>query len=410
MIDLNLVRINIDEYKKNCRNKNSQIDVDRILDLDEKRKNTQQEIDSLKNKQKKLWEQKDYEWAKILKNNIQEKELEYQTIIWELENLKLKMPNFTHKDVPIWKDESWNIVKKEWWIIPTFDFQPIDHIELMQLHDMIDIERWVKLWWARSYFLKNDWMLLEQAILQYTLKKIINKWFIPMSVPNIVKTETLIWTWYFPWWEEDTYNLTKDEKRLIATSEIPLTAYYSGEILEEKDFPKKFVWISPCYRREAWSYWRDTSGLYRVHQFNKVEQVIIIPENESLSNERHQKILENSMEILESLEIPHRLLQLCTGDLSIWKYISHDLECWMPSRNNYGETHSASSFLDFQARRLNLRYRDSEWNIKYCYTLNNTAIATPRILISIVENNQTSDKKIIVPKVLRDYIWKDIIW
>jgi seryl-tRNA synthetase len=178
------------------------------------------------------------------------------------------------------------------------------------------------------------------------------------------------------------------------------------EILDEKELPKKYCGYSACYRREAGSYGKDTAGLYRVHQFMKVEQVVILPENEKMSNEFHQQILHNAMEVLDDLDIPYRILQLCTGDMAIGKYNSHDLECWMPSRTSYGETHSVTSFLDFQARRLNLRYRDAEGKIKYCYTMNNTAIATPRILIAIIENNQQKDGTIKIPEVLVPYMGK----
>ena len=169
------------------------------------------------------------------------------------------------------------------------------------------------------------------------------------------------------------------------------------------------VGMSPCYRREAWSYGKDTSGLYRVHQFMKVEQVIILPADVKMSNQFHDFILENSMELVEDLGLPYRLLQLCSWDLALGKYNSHDIECWMPSRDSYGETHSATSFLDFQARRLNLRYRAEDWTIKYCYTLNNTVVASPRILISLIECNQTADGKIKIPACLQEYMWKDII-
>ncbi len=230
-----------------------------------------------------------------------------------------------------------------------------------------------------------------------------------MNVPNIVNPECLIGTGYFPGGEDDAYRMERDNQRLIGTSEIPVTAYHMDEVLEEKELPKKYCGYSACFRREAGTYGKDTAGLYRVHQFNKVEQVVILPEDEKMSNEYHQQILQNSMDILDDLKVPYRLLQLCSGDLAIGKYNSHDLECWMPSRNAYGETHSVTSFLDFQARRLNLRYRDSEGKIKYCYTMNNTAIATPRVLIALIENNQQADGTIKVPEVLVPYMGKEYI-
>jgi len=409
MIDINLIRKDIPAYKKVCQLKKVEIDIDDILYLDDMRKTLQSDIDELKHKQKEFASKQQYEEAKKLKTQIQEKEEKYKNNQEQLNKLSLQLPNIIHPDTPIGTDESENIEAKRIWTVPNFDFKIKNHIELMTQHDMIDIERGVKIAWSRSYFLKNDWALLEQALLQYAYKKMIKKGFTPLMVPNIVNTKTLEWTGYFPWWEDDAYNMEKDNKRLIGTSEIPITAYHSNEILDIKDLPKTYVWLSPCYRREAGTYWKDTSGLYRVHQFNKVEQVIILPADIELSNQRHQKILNNSMELLNELEIPYRLLNLCTWDMAIGKYRTHDLECRMPSRNSYGETHSATSFLDFQARRLKIKYRDKDWKIQFAYTLNNTVVATPRILISIIENNQTKDWKIKIPKVLQQYMWKEII-
>ncbi len=410
MIDLNKVREDVEWYKKICVAKNINIDVDFVLSMDEQRKKLQKEIDDLKCQQKKFGEEKKYEEAKALKWEIQEKDSQYQDLVKQLNSQLLKMPNtWLHPNVPIGKDESENVVVEVHGEPTKFDFDPTDHVTLMKNHDMIDIDRGVKLGWSRSYFLKWDWMLLEQAVLQYTLKKLVKKWFIPMMVPNIVNPECLRWTWYFPGWEEDAYWMERDDQWLIWTSEIPVTAYHMNEVLEESDLPKKYCGYSACFRREAWTYGKDTAWLYRVHQFNKVEQVVLIPADEEISNKYYFEILHNSMEILDDLKLPYRVLQLCSWDMAIWKYNSQDLECWMPSRNSYWETHSVTAFLDFQARRLNLRYRDGEWKIKYCYTMNNTAIATPRVLISLIENYQDKDWNIIVPEVLRDYMWKDII-
>lgn len=410
MIDLKKVRDDIQGYKKICEYKGKNIDVDWILEKDDQRKEFQQKIDAMKFQQKQLAEQKDYDGAKALKWEIQLLEQQYDVIVAQLNKDLLTMPNTSiSPEVPIGKDESENVVVKNFGDVPAFDFETKDHMTLMKQYDMVDVERGVKLAWARSYFLKGDGMLLEQAVLQYTLKKLVAKWFTPMNVPNIVNPECLIGTWYFPGGEEDAYRLERDNQRMIGTSEIPVTAYHMDEVLDEKDLPKKYCGYSACYRREAGTYGKDTAWLYRVHQFMKVEQVVILPEDEKMSNEYHQQILQNAMDVLNDLKIPYRLLQLCSWDLAIGKYNSHDLECWMPSRNAYGETHSVTSFLDFQARRLNLRYRDTEGKIKYCYTMNNTAIATPRVLIALIENNQQADGTIKVPDVLVPYMGKEYI-
>ena len=409
MIDIKKIRDNLEEYKIVIAKKKRNVDVNALLDLDDQRKNLQKQIDDLKFQQKKLWEEKKYEEAKALKGEIQTIEESYKTVVEQFDTMMLTMPNFIAPTVPEGKDDSENVVVKTIGEIPTFNFESKDHMTLMKQFDMVDVERGVKLAWARSYFLKNDGMLLEQAVLQYALQKMIKKWFSAFSVPNMVNTECLVGTGYFPGGEEDAYRLERDDQWMIATAEIPITAYHMNEVLSEEELPKKYVGLSPCYRREAGTYGKDTAGLYRVHQFMKVEQVVLLPEDIAMSDFWHQQILQNSMELLDDLKIPYRLLQLCTWDLSLGKYNSHDIECWMPSRNSYGETHSATSFLDFQARRLNIRYRDSEGKIKYCYTLNNTVVASPRILIALIENYQQADGSIKVPEVLVPFIGKEVI-
>ena len=409
MIDIKKIRDNLEEYKIVIAKKKRNVDVNALLDLDDQRKNLQKQIDDLKFQQKKLGEEKKYEEAKALKGEIQTIEESYKTVVEQFDTMMLTMPNFIAPTVPEGKDDSENVVVKTIGEIPTFNFESKDHMTLMKQFDMVDVERGVKLAWARSYFLKNDGMLLEQAVLQYALQKMVKKWFSAFSVPNMVNTECLVGTGYFPGGEEDAYRLERDDQWMIATAEIPITAYHMNEVLSEEELPKKYVGLSPCYRREAGTYGKDTAGLYRVHQFMKVEQVILLPEDVAMSDFWHQQILQNSMELLDDLKIPYRLLQLCTWDLSLGKYNSHDIECWMPSRNSYGETHSATSFLDFQARRLNIRYRDSEGKIKYCYTLNNTVVASPRILIALIENYQQADGSIKVPEVLVPFIGKEVI-
>lgn len=405
MIDINQLRTNIDAYKKAAKAKNKTIDFDAILTLDDTRKSSQQEIDELKHQQKQAGKEWRIDDAKALKVQIQALTESYQTTKETLDKVLLTVPNIIHPEVPHGASEEDNIEMRTRGEKPTFDFDTVDHVTLMQKHDMIDIERGVKLGWARSYILKNDGALLERAVLNFAFDTLIKKWFTPLMVPNIVKTECMVGTGYFPGGEEDAYHLERDDKRLIATSEIPMTAYHSEEILSIDELPKTYVAMSACYRREAWTYGKDTHGLYRVHQFNKVEQVVIIPADTANSDKRHQQILQNALDVVKELNIPHRLLQLCSGDLAIGKYNSHDIECWMPSRNSYGETHSATSFLDFQARRLNLRYRDEDGKIQHCYTLNNTVLATPRFLIALIENNQQADGTIAIPEVLQPYMY-----
>lgn len=409
MLDINFIRENVDRVKQAIQSKNRVLDLDLLLSLDDKRKHLQGMIDQLKFDQKKAGQERNIDLATSLKDQISSYQKEYDDVLSEYNLLMLQVPQVIHPEVVVWKDETQNVEVRKEGSVPQFDFPFQDHVALMEKNKMLDVERGVKLSWARSYVLTGDGALLEQAVLQYAFQKMVKKGFTPMNVPYMVDTSCLVGTGYFPGGEEDAYCMERDDKWLIATAEIPLTAYHRDEILELSDLPKTFVWLSPCFRREAWSYGRDTRGLYRVHQFNKVEQVVILPADEEMTYERHYRILSNSEEVLKDLEIPYRLLALCTGDMSLGKYISHDIECWMPSRDAYGETHSASSFLDFQARRLNLRYRDADGKVKTCYTMNNTVLACPRFLIALIENYQNPDGSIRIPTVLQPYMWKDVI-
>lgn len=410
MLDINFIRANVDRVRYAIVSKKKSVDLDAFLALDDKRKQLQQQLDQTKFEQKKAGEARDIELAKSLKDQISSLTKEYDDVMMEYDAQMLQIPQVIHESIPEWKDDSENVEVKAVGAIPQFGFELKDHVTLMEMHDMIDVERGVKIAGARSYFLKNDGVLLEQAVLQYAYQKMVKKWFTPMSVPYMVDPACLMGTGYFPGGEEDAYCMERDDKWLIATAEIPLTAYHKDEILDVSELPKTFVGMSPCFRREAGTYGKDTRGLYRVHQFHKVEQVVILPASEEETIKRHYQILANAEEVLNDLGLPYRLLQLCTGDMSLGKYISHDIECWMPSRGKYGETHSASSFLDFQARRLNLRYRDTDGTLKSCYTMNNTVIACPRFLIALIENNQNADGSITIPAVLQPYMWKTKIW
>lgn len=280
----------------------------------------------------------------------------------------------------------------------------IDHVELGERLDIIDIPRAVKLAGARTYFLKNAGALLEQAVLQFALHHMVRKGFAPFLVPHLVKDEPMVGTAYFPVGEEQTYRLPEDGVNLIGTAEVPLTAYRANEILAESDLPNYSVGLSSCYRREAGTYGKDTRGLFRIHQFQKVEQVVLCANDPAVSAREHEHILGNAEEILQALGLPYRVVLVCGGDLGVPQAKKYDIETWMPGRQAYSETHSASKFHDFQARRLNLRYRTKEGTLRFVHTLNNTVVASPRILIPLLEVHQRADGSVSIPEVLQPFM------
>ena len=322
----------------------------------------------------------------------------------ELDELMLLVPNIPAEEVPEGETDEDNVLVREWGEIPQFDFPLKDHLELGEELDLIDMKGAAKLAGSRTYMLKNEGALLELAVLQFTLNHLVEKGFSPMLVPTLVRREPMVGTAYFPGGEEQTYACEKDGKYLIGTSEVPVTAYHSGEILDEAELPRLYAGYSTCYRREAGAAGRDTRGLYRIHQFNKVEQVVVCRNDEEESLRMHEFILGNAEEVVQALELPYRVVNVCGGDLGQPQVQKFDIETWMPSRESYGETHSASRFHDFQSRRLDLRYRDSDGKVHFCHTLNNTGIASPRILISILELNQEADGRIRIPGVLQSYM------
>ena len=420
MLDIKFIRNNVSLIEEAVQKKSLSFDVQNLLRIDDERRVKIQTYEELKSRQNSANEYISQAQGDEKRNAIENMkaiaaeakiaEEELKAIQQQFDEYMLMVPNIVHPSVPFGKNDTENVVAEVIGDIPKFSFVARDHMELLQMHDMVDCERAVKLAGSRAYFLKNDGALLEQAVLQYALKKIQSKDFQIASVPYMVNSPTMRGTGYLTDAnQDDAFHLTKDDKWLIATAEIPLTAYHADEILDISDLPKKYAALSPCFRREAGSYGKDTAGLYRVHQFQKVEQVVILPEDKEASDFWLQQIILNAREVLDDLKIPYRVLQLCTGDLALGKYNSFDIECYMPSRKGYGETHSASAFLDFQARRIKMRYRTEDGDIRYCYTLNNTVIASPRILIALVENYQQADGSILIPEVLRPYMNKDSI-
>ena len=414
MLDIRYIRENAELIKEGSRKKRIPVDIDRLLEVDEDRRRLLQESESLKAEKntasqaiaKLSGDEKSKAIAnmKSVAERIKALDTKLETVISEFDTLMLQVPNPPDDDVPEGESEEDNVEIRRIGEIPKFDFKTRDHVELGELLDIIDIPRAVKLAGARSYILKNEGVLLEYGVLMYALGKMIELGFTPMIVPHLVKDIAMIGTAYFPGGEEQAYTCERDNLHLIGTAEVPVTSYHYDEILHEKDLTRHYCGISSCYRREAGTYGKDTKGLYRIHQFQKVEQVIVCRADEKISAWNHEFITQNSENLVKDLGLPYRVVLVCTGDLGQPQKRKYDIECWMPSRGAYGETHSSSKFFDFQARRLKLRYRDSEGNIKICHTLNNTYVATPRILISILECNQRKDGSVVVPEVLRPYM------
>ncbi|MFC1625140.1 serine--tRNA ligase, partial [Patescibacteria group bacterium] len=315
--------------------------------------------------------------------------------------MMLWVPNIPAEDVPVGKDDSENVVFKTGGKKPKFNFTPKDHLELGKSLDIIDTDRGVKIAGFRGYFLKNEGAVLEQAILRYAFEYMQRQGFTPLSVPWMVNPAFFTGTGYFPWGEEDHYKV--DDKALIGTAEVSLTSYYAGETLKEEDLPVKLVAISPCFRREVGTYGQDTKGIIRLHQFYKVEQVVLCEADEEVSREWHERMLSFSEKIIKDFKLPYQVLLMCTGDIGAGQRKKYDMETWFPSQQVYRETHSDSSFLDFQSRRLNIKYKTKDGDTKFVYTLNNTVIATPRIIAAVIENYQNSDGSVTIPKVLRKY-------
>ena len=406
MLDIKFIRKNLDLVKEAAKNKNREVDWEMLLKLDDKRRELIGKAEGLHAERNS---NTDREKGKQLKQNLKVLEDELREIEVKFENLMLTVPNVPDKSVPIGKDSSGNVEVKRWGEIPKFDFPIKDHIDLAKRLDLIDFERGAKIGGPRAYFLKNEAAQLELALMLYTFNTLIAKGYTPLIAPSLVKEFTLVGNGQFPWGRDEVYTLPKDEVFLAGTAEVPVTAYFAGEVLEEKDLPKKFVAFSPCFRREAGSYGKDTKGVYRVHQFSKIEQVIISTNDLNNSFTLHEELLANAEEILQDMELPYRVLLMCTGDMGEPQVKKYDIETWMPGRQAYGETMSNSVMGDFQARRLKIRYKTKDGKILFCHTLNNTAIASPRILIAILENYQQKDGSIRIPKVLQQYIGKDVI-
>ena len=416
MLDIKFIRENKELIAEGAKKKHIKFDPSELIKVDDKRKELLTEIESKRAEQNevsfRLPQLADagqkgelISQMKILKENLQKEEEKLKEVMKEWQSLMLQVPNIPDISVPDGNTDADNKEVKTWGEIPKFDFTPKDHVELMEKLDLADFETGTKVSGFRGYFLKNEGAELEFAIWQLTcdLFRAKHPEYSMMIVPSLVKRETLLGTGYLPQGEEEIYH-TQDNDYLAGTAEVATMSYYSDKTLKKGDLPKKMLSFSPCFRREAGSYGKDNKGLYRVHEFYKFEQVILCEALHETSVKHHEELLANAEEILQTLNLPYHVVVNCGGDLGLGQVKKYDIETWMPSKNKYGETHSCSYFHDFQTRRLNIRYKDTDGKMKFAHSLNNTAIATPRILIQILENNQQADGTIKIPEALRKYI------
>ena len=415
MLDIKFIRDNREIVKQAAIKKNISFDVDALIRIDNNRLALLREIEDLRSQQntqssiiQKLEDVTEREQSishmRVLKEKLKGEEQRYKIIEQKWKKLMLEVPNIPDVSVPYGSSDKENLPIKEWGSVQGgFGFELKNHIEIMQNLNMVDFERGSKVHGFRGYYLKNDAVRLSFAIWQYALDFFSEKGFNPILAPAIVKEENLYGTGHLPNEVDDVY-VTQDKNYLSGTAEIPMMGYHSGEILEESAFPIKYLAFSSCYRREAGSHGKDTKGLIRVHEFQKWEQVVLCEASHEVSVKYHEWINRNTEEFIESLGIPYRTVLNCGGDLGQGQVKKYDIELWVPGEKTYREISSASYFHDFQTRRFNIRYRDSKGTIHFVHSLNCTAIPTPRILVSLIENFQTAKGSVRIPKVLQTYM------
>jgi len=412
MLALDFVKANRETVERALRNKNVSLDVGELLSLDAKVRALKTEIDSLRAERNAVSAKfKDATQEEKAELGRQAKEAGARAAQLEgeltdkdaaLKALMLKLPGIPYDGAPVGPDESFNAVIRTVGEPPKFAFEPLDHVALIEKNDWADLSRVVQVSGSRTYCLKGRLALLETKLMSWALEKIAGAGFTPITVPAIAREQAFLNQGQFPGHEEETYELPNDDLWLSGTAEVVLTSLHSGEIIEADKLPILYAGYSPCFRREAGSAGKDVRGLLRVHQFVKVEQYVICEANDAQSAEWHARLLGLAEELLQALEIPYQLIETSTGDMGLGKFRMNDIESWVPSLGKYRETHSCSTLHDWQARRANLRYRGSDGKVRFAHTLNNTALASPRILVPLLENHQTGDGRVRLPKALQD--------
>jgi seryl-tRNA synthetase len=418
MLDIKFIRENKDIVAAGAKKKHIDVDIDKLIAVDDKRRELQAEFDAKRAEQNAasdaISKASPDERAGLIagmqsvKEALKKTEEAMQEVMKEWRALMVQVPNVPDMSVPEGESDADNKEIKTWGELPKFDFEPKSHSELLLAHDMADYERGAKVAGFRGYFLKNDGARLVWALEQFVQSRFMQTDFTPMIVPSMLRREPFMGTGYLPQSEEDLYK-TQDADYLAGTAEVASMGYYMEETLSKDQLPVKFFSFSPCFRREAGSHGKDTKGIFRIHEFVKYEQIVLCEASHEESVKWHEELTQNAEKLLQELQLAYRVVVNCGGDLGLGQVKKYDIEAWMPSEQKYRETHSSSYFHDFQTRRLNIRYRDEAGVLRYAHSLNNTALAMPRILCQIVENGQREDGSITIPDVLRGYMGKDVI-
>jgi seryl-tRNA synthetase len=414
MLDRREIRENPDAVKAAVRVKGIDLDVDELLDLDRSVRSLQTDVDQAQARRRsssKEFAKADEARQAELRAESAELEIQLKALREQLaetterlQDLLLRTPTIPWEGAPVGADDSANTVVRTVGTPPEFGFTPLDHVELLEKRGWVDFNRARKVAGERAYALMSDLLMLERAVHSYALDLLTAKDFTLVSVPSLVREPALVGTGQFPAHREETYAIPADDLYLAGTAEVSLVGFRSNEILDHKELPVRYAGFSPCFRREAGSAGRDVRGLLRVHQFEKVEQFVICAADVAESDRWHAELLGTAEQLLQGLGLAYEVVECSTGDMGAGKYRMNDINTWMPSLGAYRETHSCSSLLDWQARRANVRYRDPDGTVRFAYTLNNTAVATPRILAALVENFQTSEARVQVPAVLQPYL------
>ncbi|MBK6695268.1 MAG: serine--tRNA ligase [Myxococcales bacterium] len=414
MLDIQFIRQNEGAVRAAIQNKRLDLDLDLLLATDRERRETLTKIEAARAKKNQVAQSipkaskeerpKLIEEGKAVKTEIETLEPALAAVEARFEDLMLRVPSIPRPEVPVGKGEEDNVEVRRWGTPRNFDFEPKDHVDLLQSLGMVAWDGPRRFAGARSYALMGAGAMLELAITRFTMDLLQNRGLNPVVVPVIVKERALVGTGFFPLGREEAYSIPADDLFLVGTSEVALVSMHTDEILEESQLPIRYAGISPCFRREAGAHGKDTRGLYRVHQFTKVEQVVFCVPDEAVAEKEHYAILANAEAMLQALEIPYRVAIACTGEIGLGQTRKHEVESWMPGRKAYAETHSCSTLGDFQTRRSNIRLRRTDGSLVFPYTLNNTAVASPRILIPLLENHQNADGSVTLPKALLPYM------